>query len=148
MVTTSHALVAGALVATFPNNPALGLSLSFFSHPVMDTIPHWDFCYNWRQKSKIKLFIECSLDLIIGVFLAYLLFGSRVNFQYFLGAMLAVTIWDFLEAPYWFLKKKVIPFTWIYALQSSIHHKTSLPLGIITQVITVTTVIFLLPSLT
>ena len=145
MTATAHALVGGAIAASIPD-PALGLPLAAISHPLMDLIPHWDFGFNWRKTPKLKLFIQCSLDLSFGVVLAYLLFGQQVNLKYFAMAIFVSEVWDLVESPYWFLKWDFPPFSWIYNIQHRMQNKAQLPFGIVTQMITVTGIMFFLRS--
>src|SRR3989338_11360986 len=86
MTATAHALVGGAIAASVIN-PAIGLPLAALSHPILDMIPHWDLGMGWRKKNKITLFVESSLDLILGIALAYLLFGKFVEPIYFLACI-------------------------------------------------------------
>jgi hypothetical protein len=143
MTATAHMLVGGAMAASFPN-PALGLTLAAASHPLMDIIPHWDCCLNWRKKTKTKLFIEASLDVIIGFSLSYLLFGQFINFWYFIACLAASLIWDIFEVPYWLLDWRFPPFGWFYKIQSKMQGKLQLPWGIITQLVTVAIVFYLI----
>lgn len=142
MTATAHALVGAAFAASIPD-PRLGLTLATLSHPIMDLIPHWDVANNWRQKTKLNFFLEASLDLGIGVILSYLLFGQNISLTYFLAAVFLAEAWDILEAPYWFLRWKFFPFGFIYKIQHNMQSRAKLPLGLITQVITVAGVILL-----
>lgn len=137
MIATSHALIGAAFAASTANNPALGLSLAFISHPILDLIPHWDFCYNWREKPRLKLFIETCLDAGAGIVLAYLFFGQGIELWYFLAALFLSEVWDIAEAPYWFLKWNFPPFSTIYGIQHKMQNKLGLPWGIVTQLATV-----------
>lgn len=136
MTATAHALIGGAIAAS-TQNPVLGITASFLSHPLLDLVPHWDFGANWKKKSKIKLFLEASADLLVGIGLTYLIFGSRVDLWYLVAAVFVSEVWDLAEAPYWILGWKIAPFKWIYAVQSKMQNKADLPLGILTQVIVV-----------
>ncbi len=136
MMATAHALVGGAIAAS-TNNPALGISLSFVSHPILDMIPHWDFGWSWKKKTKIKLFIESFLDLMVGVGISYLIFGRNLNLWYFLACILASEAWDIAQTPYWFLNWRFFPFSTFYKFQHHIQGKAKLPWGILTQVATV-----------
>lgn len=136
MTATAHALVGGAIAASV-SDPALGIALSFFSHPLLDMIPHWDFGWGWRGKNKLTLFLESGFDLILGVVLAYFLFGQNVNLWYFFACILASEIWDLMMMPYllWGWKG---PFSYFYTIQSKIQGETKTVLaGILTQVGTV-----------
>ncbi len=136
MTATAHALIGAACAASF-QNPVIGLSVATLSHPVMDTIPHWDAARGWREKTKTRLFIESSVDLGIGMILAYLIFGQGVNIWYFLACIAASISWDVAELPYWFLKWRFFPFNMTHAFQSAIQGRANLPFGILTQVTTV-----------
>lgn len=142
MTATTHALLAGVIATSVPD-PKIGLALSAISHPLADLIPHWDFGYDWKHTPKVKLFIECTLDLTLGTILAYLLFGQYISFWYFAAAIFVSEIWDILEAPYWILKWQFPPFSWIYEVQHRMQNKATLPLGIVTQVLTLLGVILL-----
>lgn len=147
MTATAHALMGGAIASTI-SNPELGLSLAFISHPLLDLIPHWDFAADWRTKNKVKLFLEASLDLGFGVLLSYLLFGTNINFWYFLGCIFASEVWDMIEAPYWLLGWKFPPISWVYNVQSKMQGKAALPWGVITQILTIALATLVLQSFT
>src|SRR3989344_8114019 len=146
MTAAAHALVGGA-IAYSVQNPALGITLSFLSHPLLDFIPHWDFGWGWRKKTKLKLFCEAGLDLAIGVFLAYILFGQYTDIYYFFVCVFGSLVWDFLQTPYWFLNWRFAPFSTIYKFQHHIQGKAKLPWGILTQVVTVGIFIIILQNL-
>jgi hypothetical protein len=145
MTATAHALVGGA-VAAFVKDPLIGIPLSAISHPLLDMIPHWDFGWGWREKTKKRLFIEASSDLILGTILAFLFFGPFVeNWWYLLACIFVSEMWDMAEAPYWFLGWKFPPFSWIYAIQSRMQGKTKTVWGgIVTQVVSVVAIVLVL----
>jgi|SRR3989344_4482718 len=144
MTATAHALVGGAIAASIPN-PLIGIPLAFISHPFIDMIPHWDFGWGWKKKTKIKLFLQASFDLLLGLGLAYFLFGKNIDLVYFLLAVFFSEVWDIMEAPYWFLGWKFPPFSWIYNFQSNMQGKTkTVSDGILTQVVTVAGLVLLL----
>lgn len=146
MTATAHALVGGAIAASIPN-PLIGISLSVASHPLLDMIPHWDFGRGWRQKTKLLLLAEASIDLAVGFILAYFIFAPFIqNIWYFLACVLAAEIFDLAQIPYWFLKWNFPPFSWIYKLQSKMQGKANLPWGIVTQIASVLTIMIALKS--
>lgn len=145
MTATAHALVGGA-IAFSVQNPALGVTLSFLSHPLLDFIPHWDFGWGWRQKTKLKLFCEASLDLAAGVLLSYALFGQYINHYYFFGCVFVSLLWDFLEIPYWFFNWRFFPFSLSHSIQHQIQGKARLPWGVVTQIVTVGVIMLLLQN--
>lgn len=147
MTATAHALVGGAIAASI-QNPVLGITLSALSHPVLDLIPHWDFGWGWKKKTKLKLFLEACFDLLLGTFLAYLIFGQYTNIWYFLACVFASEVWDILEAPYWFFNWRFPPFGWIYKIQSQMQGKTKTVFeGILTQVVTVGVIVLILQAI-
>ncbi|MBI3103409.1 hypothetical protein HYZ05_00555 [Candidatus Daviesbacteria bacterium] len=143
MTATAHALVGGAIAASIPN-PALGLPLSFISHPILDMIPHWDFGVGWRKKNKVTLLLESILDLALGIGLAYLIFGlpagqagKNINPLYFLSCIFFSEVWDILMMPYLLFGWKIPPFKTAYNWQHKIQSNIKLPWGILTQALTV-----------
>lgn len=143
MTATTHALIGGAIAATVPN-PGLGLTMAVVSHPLLDLIPHWDFGWGWREKPKLRFAIENTLDLSLGVFLSYTLFGRHIPLWYFSAAVFLSEVWDLLEAPYWFWKWQFFPFGTLYSFQSRIQGKAKLPWGVLTQIISVVAIYFVL----
>jgi hypothetical protein len=137
MTATAHALIGGAIAASTTANPALGLTLSALSHPIVDLIPHWDFAIGWRKKTKVTLFIQSLADLIIGVGLAFLLFGSSTNPIYLLLCILMSEFWDLMMMPYLLFNWKFPPFSFFYQFGHRTNGKAKMPLGIVTQVATV-----------
>jgi len=136
MTATAHALVAAA-IATSVKDPAIGISLSFLSHPLLDMIPHWDAGWGWRSKSKQRLFLEASFDLGLGIVMAlvfWYLVTPHVPFWYLVACVFAAEALDIAEIPYWFWKWDFPPFSWVYKFQHEIQGKAKLPWGIVTQV--------------
>lgn len=143
MTATAHALVGGAIAASI-SNPALGLSLAFASHPLLDMIPHWDFGRGWRDKSKVVFFAEGVFDVSLGLIASYFIFGPYTDLTYLFLAITASLLFDLLQVPYWFFNWRFPPFSWAYKIQSSMQSRAKLPWGIITQAITVMGLILLL----
>lgn len=143
MTATAHALVGGAIAASF-QNPALGLPLAAASHPILDLIPHWDLGVGWRRKNKLTLFVESGLDLAIGIVLAFAFFGRTADPVYLLICIFFSEIWDFLMMPYLLLNWRFPPFSTAYKLQHDIQSNIKLPWGILTQALTVGGVVFAL----
>jgi hypothetical protein len=136
MTATAHALVGGAIAASV-QNPALGISLAFISHPILDMIPHWDLGIGWRGKNRLTLLIESGMDLIVGMLLAFFIFGSGVNPFYFLACIFASEIWDLMMMPHLLWGWNGI-FKKVYSMQHKIQSNTKGALvGILTQVGTV-----------
>ena len=136
MPATAHSLIAGAIAASF-SNPAIGIPLIAVSHPLVDMIPHWDLGTGWKKKSKLKLFIQASFDLILGIALVFLLFGSKVDLLYLGLAVFISEVWDIMFMPYLLFGWNFPPFSTFYKVQHAIHGKAALPWGILTQVASV-----------
>lgn len=143
MTATAHALIGGAIAASI-SNPVIGLPLAAASHPVLDMIPHWDLGMGWRGKNKVTLFVEAALDLIVGILLAYFIFGKYIDPIYFLACIFFSEIWDFLMMPYLLFGWKSPPFKTAYQWQHKIQTNIKLPWGIVTQAVTVTGVVLAL----
>lgn len=137
MTATAHALIGGAIAVSTNTNPALGLTLSALSHPLVDLIPHWDFGIGWRKKTKVSLFMQSIADLIIGVVLAFLLFGKTTDPIYLLACILMSESWDILQMPYLLFNWKFPPFSTFYHFGHSTNGKAKMPWGIVTQAATV-----------
>ena len=91
MILTPHAIIGASLVNIFPNDPALGFGLAFFSHYVLDMLPHKDYDIDNFLETETKtvksifhnagaalhlLFI--SLDFIVAIFYVfYFLFEMK-----------------------------------------------------------------------
>lgn len=145
MTATAHALI-GSVIAASVSDPAIGLPLAFLSHPLADMIPHWDFGWGWRQKTKLKLFTQASVDLLIGMAVSFYFFGQSVDSLYLISAIFLSESWDILQTPYWLLGWKFPPFSWAYQVQHEIQGKARLPWGILTQAATIAAlVLFLRP---
>lgn len=147
MTATAHALV-GAAIATKVVNPILGFPLALISHFMMDAIPHWDAGTNWRSKTKLRLYIESAIDVLVGFGLVFLLFRNLVNPTYLWSMVIMAQLPDWLEAPAWYLDLKVPPFSWVQSMQDAIHHKLGLPWGLAVQGIMAIVVLFWALSLT
>ncbi len=143
MTATAHALIGGAIAASVPN-PAIGIPLAAISHPLLDMIPHWDFGLGWKRKNKIILFLQSFGDLILGVFLTFLIFGGKTDYLYLFLCIFMSVSWDLLLAPYLLLDWKFFPFNFFYKFGHYTNAKAKMPLGILTQIISVTGIILAL----
>lgn len=143
MTATTHALIGGAIAASVPN-PALGITLSALSHPIVDIIPHWDFGCGWKKKSKALFFFQSSSDLIFGVVLTFLLFGNTTDHLYLLASIFISESWDILQIPYLLLDWKFFPFSTFYHFGHQTNAQIRLPWGIFTQVATLVGLVLVL----
>ena len=146
MTATAHALVGGAIAAAIPN-PAIALPLAALSHPILDMIPHWDLGMGWRKKNKVTFFAEAVLDLVLGLILAYFMFGKSVNPFYLLTCIFFSEIWDILMMPRLLFGWNFFPFSTAYEWQHKIQSNAKLPWGILTQIGTVTGIVLVLRTI-
>lgn len=147
MTAAVHAL-SGAVLAVGIQNPVIGLPVAFASHLVLDAIPHWDFGTNWKKKTKLRLYIEATIDVLIGAAIVYFFFRNSVQPTYLWAMVLSAQLLDWLEAPAWFLNIQLAPFTWAKNIQDVIHRKLDLPWGVVTQIPLVTAAILVVSLLT
>lgn len=156
MTSTAHALVAGA-IAAHVQNPAAAAGFALISHFVMDSIPHWDFGTNWRNRPKEHTGFFAIAETTFGILLSYIIFGQHLPFTHWAIAVIAGELPDWLETPWYIFfatKNKLAPsknakllekisFAF-YKIPNMFHAKAQLPLGLITQIITVGFFLFLL----
>lgn len=149
MTATAHALVAGALATKF-GDPITVTVLALTSHYVMDSIPHWDFGTNWRSRPKRLTGALAIGETVVGISLSYMWFGTHAPLMNWGLAVFASVLPDWLETPWYIFfahHKKVSPdsragiFEQIayafYKIPNVFHSKAQLPLGLLTQIITV-----------
>ncbi len=132
MVATTHAIVGASIAARIPN-PYLAIPLAILSHFALDLTPHWDQGINWKEKSTRRRWAESIVDVLTGIALVSVLFGSRVDPLYLYGMMFMAQLPDWLEAPYLFLGLKGAPWKYFYQVQSRLQWRTTKLLGISTQ---------------
>ena len=156
MTATAHALVAGAIASKF-SDPSTATLLAITSHFVLDSVPHWDFGTNWRNRSKHSTGLYATLETIFGMGLAVWFFHSSVPYSLLLITIIASLLPDWLETPWYIFfanQKKLKPSTHagvlekvafgFYKIPNIFHSKAQLPLGLVTQVAAVAFFIFLL----
>lgn len=156
MTSTAHALVAGA-IATHIHDPALAALLSLASHYVMDSVPHWDFGTNWRNRPKEFTGLLAIGETLFGIAASYVVFGQTLPIFHWALSVIAGLLPDWLETPWYIFyaqndkrepEKHASIFERIcysfYKIPNMFHAKAQFPLGIITQIVTVGFFIFLL----
>lgn len=156
MTATAHALVAGAIASKFPD-PATASTLAFTSHFIMDAIPHWDMGTHWRKRGKFTTGVLAIGETILGITVAYLVFGGKIGLPLLVPVVVFSLLPDWLETPWYIFfaspmhnqPEKNAGF-WerltyrIYKLENVFHAKAIFPLGVITQIVTVTFFLVLL----
>lgn len=149
MTSTAHALVAGA-IAAHVSNPAEAIGLALVSHYVMDSIPHWDFGTNWRNRPKKYTGVYAIGETLFGIGLSYAVYAPLMPFPHWAYTVVAALLPDWLETPWYIVYARAnkhqpgpsagIPEKVAYAfykIPNSFHSKAQLPLGMITQIVTV-----------
>ncbi len=141
MTATGHALIATLLIARFPD-PLISLPLAFVSHFALDVIPHWDAGTHHHGKTRQKLFLEASADVVLSVLLSYVLYyylGGQEYFILLVGIFLS-QLPDWLTAPYFILHMRspfVVWSKYMYKLQHKINNRLDQPWGVVTQIASV-----------
>lgn len=156
MMATAHSLVAGAIVSRI-GDPRLALPLTFVSHFILDSIPHWDFGTNWRKRTKEATGIVAIIDTIIGFTLTWLLYATNTNQLLLASALVVSVLPDWMEAPWYMFfadAKRIGPkpnagilekLTYgVYKITNKLHAKAPFPWGFVTQILTVTFFLLLL----
>lgn len=134
MLAASHA-ITGAVIAKLAPTPTIGYIVAFISHPILDSIPHWDLMTRHNNRSKKRIVIYSLFDASVGFILGLLLFKTAIPPFQLLLTMAAAQLLDWLEAPYIVFNWKFPPFSWVKLFQHKIHHKLSFPDGLLTQLI-------------
>ena len=156
MTATAHALVSGAIASRFAD-PFVGGELALTSHYVMDSIPHWDFGTNWRDRPKHKTGTFAIAETLVGVCLSYYFFGVHLPFLLWAITVGCGILPDWLETPWYIFfahQKKHGPSAragiWertayaFYKVPNMFHAKAQLPLGAVTQIAAVVFFLFIL----
>ncbi len=149
MILISHSIVGSAVASLFPTHPVLGLSLAFVSHFALDSIPHWDYpirsaSINPDKGGKMELnktllidLLTISIDGLLGLASAYILFHDQPAWVWFLGSAFGMAP-DFLQFIY--LRFNFTPNTWLQKAHKFIHSETRIKnpiIGIPLQMISV-----------
>lgn len=145
MLATVHTFI-GVVLALKLKNPALVFPAAFFSHFILDLIPHWDFftmCAvsetheNITRKDKIRALLDFLVGLGLGLFFVFRALPNRQLATTLFFSAALTNLPDALEAPYVFLGNKNAVTIAVMKLQHTLHNKEPLPWGILTQVATV-----------
>ena len=140
MTATAHALI-GASIAAKITNPYVGIPLAILSHFAADLVPHWDAGTNHKNKSPLRLKLEATLDVLLGFALVFLIFRNLVDPTYLFVMVISAQLPDWLEAPSWMFGFKITPFSWMDYLGHKLQSRLQLPWGLVTQVVTVGTMV-------
>ncbi|PIU68546.1 hypothetical protein COS81_03620 [candidate division WWE3 bacterium CG06_land_8_20_14_3_00_42_16] len=104
MFLTPHA-VAGIVIAAKIQNPFLAIILAFFSHFVLDAIPHWTTSITNLLRDKkafVVLLIDSFLSLGLGLFFAFREGFSTSKFWLILICAGMAILPDAMRIPFYF----------------------------------------------
>jgi len=140
MLELAHALTGG-VIAYKVGNPWISLPLSFFSHFLLDLLPHWNphlsaekkkFGYI-SKKSFILVVIDCFIGLVLGLGVAFKAPpDTQRTIIIILGCFIAI-LPDLIEAPFFFLNSKNQLLKRLVEFQSKLQFNASFWPGIILQ---------------
>lgn len=136
MLALTHSIV-GASIAKLAPTPAAGYLLAVISHPILDSIPHWDMRTRHVKRPIKKIISYSLLDASLGFILGFLLFSNLVPAEQLLITIFAAQSIDWFEAPYTVLNFKFPPFSWVKRFQHFAHQKLPFPDGLYTQLIVI-----------
>jgi hypothetical protein len=143
---TPHIIVASAIAAK-TGNPYLALSLAFFSHFVLDEVPHWNPHITTKEgnvkvidpKSMKIIVVDSTLALITGLSIALSYFPDIKKVALVIACSFLAALPDLVEAPYIFLNyKKEYLRKWLF-FQKKHQFNTNIIWGLSTQIITIIT---------
>lgn len=130
-------IIAGAVIASKINSVPVALTIAFFSHYLLDMVPHWEYSLqDLKEKNRGKFFPKISkliTDIIIGFSLVFFFFPHQPII--FIGSLFGI-LPDILTFVYWLFPSKIM--TIYHNLHSKTHFwktkKIPVILGISTQV--------------
>lgn len=85
MLSTTH-LVSGAAIGTVASSPLEIIVYSILFHFLLDLIPHWDPNF---EKNR-KFFLIASIDLLVGLLLAFYLVGKQLDHMVLLAMAFSI----------------------------------------------------------
>ncbi|MBI2621829.1 MAG: hypothetical protein HYW63_04285 [Candidatus Levybacteria bacterium] len=138
MTATGHAVIGVVIAASIPN-PIISIPLAVASHVAADLFPHWDPGTNRDKKPHDRFFAEGFGDVLLSFIMTLLLVVfvfPNTNLLYAYIVVLAAQSFDWLSAPYVFLKITKPPiFFWFYRLQKTFDNRLDKPWGVIGQIV-------------
>jgi hypothetical protein len=140
MLELPHTLV-GATIATKIPNPLISLPLAFFSHFLLDLLPHWNpSLYSETKKfgkptpkSTLIVAIDTILSLGAGFFLAYQVLPNLTQAVVIILACFLAVVVDVIEGFYFFFGVRGKFLENLIEFQHRYQGKASLIPGLITQ---------------
>lgn len=150
MLLTPHTFVGVAIGASI-KNPFIAVPLSFAMHFLGDKVPHWDFYSNTKKEERVVGWrpIAVMADLAVGVvvgltstlYALWVIHDTHLALNIFLCGIASV-LPDALETPYIFMKKEPKILSYVTKLQKKMQFQAPLPWGILSQVLVISTSVF------
>jgi len=142
MLEFAHALTGG-IIAYKISSPAVSLPLAFFSHFLLDLLPHWNPSLTKEKQKfhqirpKIFFFVlaDCLFGLFLGLFLAFKSLPSTTKALTVIFGCFFGILPDLVESPYYFLNLNHPLFQKIINFQSKRQFNTTPFWGILFQVL-------------
>lgn len=144
MLETPHVIVA-ATIAYKLGNPYLVIPLSFVSHFVLETVPHWNPHIMTEmkkfgeitKKSKLIIAADVLLAFVSGFYIASTVLPNATHFWTIIFASFFGVLPDLIEAPYFFLNWRNNFLDWWIKGQKALQSDATPIPGILTQAITI-----------
>lgn len=149
MLLTPHSAAAIAVTAVLPD-PQLAIPVSFFSHFLLDMVPHWDNLGLRLMEKKLSplpvsspqfkiILLDALVSLTLGLFFVYRAWPDYGLGVTFLLAIFAANLPDMFYIPRVFFGRDWGLGTWVIKLQHLVqtHSRAPFAIGILTQVLTV-----------
>src|SRR3990167_5728733 len=95
MLSTTH-LIVGAATATLIPNPYIAFPIAFFSHFLLDLIPHW----NWKPNTAFKM-AAAIVEGMFGLILVFILIKHSNQPLTVLTASIISVIPDAIQGPHY-----------------------------------------------
>ena len=126
MLATCH-LLAGVAIAASPENPSLTLPAAFFSHFVLDAMPHLESTTFSNQHKGVDYYPNkkevfwAVVDVIVGIIIVIGLYLKTKNPFILFGAFLAVLPDLVLNIPSWYRLRRLPILKYLYRFHDKIH---------------------------
>jgi hypothetical protein len=143
MVLATHAIVGGAAASLFPSHPTVAFFAGFFSHFVLDAIPHWQYAFlssKVKDPSTVKVdkyyvwdLFRIGLDVTLGVVATILIvwypISNMLPPNIVMLGMIGGVLPDFLQFVYSRFPSR--PMSLVQRFHDLMHTKCELPVGAI-----------------
>lgn len=159
MVLVTHGVVGSVIAKVFGLNPLSAFVFGFFSHFLLDSIPHWDYKLSSKNignnfldtdmkigRSFVLDIFKVGVDVLLGLIIVFLFFptNSYVFLSVLCGFIGGIAP-DFLQFVYFKFRKQ--PFILIQKFHHSMHSRKNLNnhsvVGVFSQIFIIALMIFI-----